>query len=152
MPEENRAPDAERERAEKIRGKEQVGAVIYAVISVVNFKICYDFVSSTVNFADFEAKSGEGSLFLLWACAVGAGPLPAACTSAAAGFSRWIVGAPIWGTSYYVVATAVIYAPILRLVLGAGLLLIIPVVAAAALSMISTHAVITYEKGKPFRI
>lgn len=156
MPDESKVPVCEKSSVkndEEIRGKEKVGAVIYAVISFVNIKICYDLIPVAEAFVNTLKQNGVNSLFLLLISTVGIILVPTICTSAAAYFSRLIIGAPISGAGYYAAVTAFPYLFIAYLLLGANnLLLLFPLLISAAMSLLCTHAIITYEKGKPFHI
>ena len=135
------------------REKDPVGALIYAVIAAVNLKICYDFVPAVQGTLTALKDNGASSLLLLL-LTVGLLVLtPVVCTSAAAAFSRAILGRPVLCTDYYAVLTALPYAAVIFIMVKMGLFLfILLALVPGALSMLCTHAIITYEKGKPFRI
>lgn len=98
-------------------------------------------------------QNGVNSLLLLTVSLVGIILIPVICTSAAANFYRLIIGAPISGVGYYAAVTAFPYLFIAYLLLGANnLLLLFPLLISAAMSLLCTYAIITYEKGKPFHI
>ena len=76
-------------------------------------------------------------------------------TSAAAYFSRLIIGAPIRRAApYYIVAGALLYGvpAYISLFMLHNLVLLFGLLVCGALSLLCTHAIITYEKGKPFSI
>ena len=143
-------------KEEEAYAKEKVGAVIYGVISAVNFKICYDAAPTFGELIDILTGGGKNAvmqllltgMFILLAAIIG--------TSAAAYFSRLIIGAPIRrAASYYVVAGALLYGiPIYIsfLSMPGNFVLVFVTIICGALSLLFTHAIITYEKGKPFRL
>lgn len=143
------------EKAKEDYAKEKVGAVIYGVISAVNFKTCYDSAPTFGELIDILTMGGKSAFMQLFL--TGAFILLAAVlsTSAAAYFSRLIIGAPIRRAApYYVVAGALLYGvpAYISLFMLYNLVLFFGLLVCGALSLLCTHAIITYEKGKPFRI
>lgn len=140
---------------EEAYAKEKVGAVIYGVISAVNFKICYDNAPTFGELIDILTGSGENAVMQLFLTGMFILLAAVASTSAAAYFSRLIIGAPIRGAaSYYVVAGALLYgiSAYISLFRLYDFVLTFVLLVCGALSLLCTHAIITYEKGKPFRI
>ena len=142
-------------KAKEDYAKEKVGAVIYGVISAVNFKICYDAAPTFGELIDILTEGGKSvfmQLFLTGAFILLAAVLS---TSAAAYFSRLIIGAPIRRAApYYIVAGALLYGvpAYISLFMLHNLVLLFGLLVCGALSLLCTNAIITYEKGKPFSI
>ena len=125
--------------------KDRVGALIYAVIAAVNIKICYDLVPTVQGKITALNEDGVNSLFLLLLTASLLVLTPVACTSAAAAFSRGILGRPIICADYYAVLTALPYAAVIYIMYEMSILLFAPLaLIPGALSLLCTHAIITY--------
>ena len=98
------------EKNDEAYAKEKVGAVIYGVISAVNVKICYDKAPTFGELIDILTGGGENAVMQLFLTGMFILLAAVASTSAAAYFSRLIIGVPIRGAaSYYVVAGALLY-------------------------------------------